>query len=109
MNNRIRLTGLLTAVVLANAATAEPVAWADQHFNKGYQRAIDKAIASTLYRPWITFGGTAASDARIIVYKDGGLTLKKRVGGMVKVKPSRLGKADRDYVVKWLSDSGLDK
>lgn len=69
-------------------------------------RRLKDAISAADYREWITLGGTKASQAKIIEYRNGVLTLEKRDRKTVDVRVSRLGKADREYLTKWLATAG---
>ncbi len=69
----------------------------------------EKALASAPYRKWVALGGKPASEAKIVGFeKDSGkITLEKRDGKTTVLRMNNLGKADRDYMQKWLDDAAL--
>lgn len=66
------------------------------------------AIESNQPRPWKTFGGQAASRAKIVGYDNGVFTLEKADGKQVELRESRMTKVDKDYCEEWLAKAGAD-
>ncbi len=69
----------------------------------------EKALAAAPYRKWVALGGKPASEAKIVGYdKDSGkITIEKRDGKTTVLRMTNLGKADKDYMQKWLDDAAL--
>lgn len=66
------------------------------------------AIASSQFRQWGILGGREASEAKIVYYRDGLLSLEKRDGKVRDVRINRLNKVDREYADQWVKANGFD-
>lgn len=80
-------------------ATAERQRLVDEAAVKAQR--LQAALRSDKYHVWQILGGNNASDARIVDYEDGVLSLQKRDGSVRTFKETRLGKLDREYLDKW--------
>lgn len=90
------------------AKVERAAARAPAEFAEAKRRRLQSAIAASSPRKWISLGGTAASEAQLVDYQSGVVTLRKNDGKTVKLRVSRMGKADREFMDGWLANARIE-
>jgi hypothetical protein len=71
------------------------------------QQAKQNALDTAEFRKWAVLGGKDASEAKIVDYAEGVITLQRTDEKTVKVRVSRLSKSDKAYFNEWLDKAGV--